>query len=780
MDDELAKTIFISYSHQNKAIADEIENQFSQYGVGLRRDIRVVKYKDSFKQFMKEIRKADYVIMIISDFFLRSHNCMYEVIEFIKDENYKDRILPIIYEAKIYTELGKIDYIKYWNAKYREIENEVSGLTSEQTISIAQNQKIFREVSTNIGDFIEFIRDLNHKSYEDLVSSNFEELFEILSIEKTTPSENSINELIRLAERFKLNQLSLRHHDLKLIPDQVFKLKNLEILELGYNSIKEISSNISTLKNLKFLDLSNNSIKELPKEIISLENLGKILVENNPLERPPLPIASKGIVAIKEYFKSLVNIIKIYEAKIILIGEGNAGKTSLLKRIISNSYVDSLAETYGINITDWNFKTIENTSFKVNFFDFGGQEIYHATHQFFFSNRSLYIYVLDSRHEVNFNDYQYWLSLISLLSNDSPVIIVQNKIDIGDKEIPLDDLKNRYPNIVKSLKVSSVTGFGIGELKEVIKDEVSKLPHVGADIPKDWYVIRNHLEIMEESYISFQEYLDLCLAQGIKRNDALSLSQYLHDLGIILHFQDDNQLKEIIVLKPDWVTNAVYLLIDSKEIINNYGEFSLDYIESIWKTYPQNTHTFILEFLFKFDLCFQIPGTDKFIVPQLISYEEPIIDNIFKDGIKFEFRYDYLPSFIISRFIVRTFDLQQLNQRWRHGVVLKIKDSLAIVKLVAYENKISISLVGEDSKRLLYRIRNEFLNINESYKNLKYTEYIGCNCISCKNDMKPHYFNLKYIKAAFEKNKDNIFCEKSFENVNIIELINSYSNLVIE
>lgn len=66
------------------------------------RDIRDLRYKSSIKEFMKQIRKGDYSFIIISEDYLKSLNCMYEMGEFIKDESYKDRILPIVKKEQIF------------------------------------------------------------------------------------------------------------------------------------------------------------------------------------------------------------------------------------------------------------------------------------------------------------------------------------------------------------------------------------------------------------------------------------------------------------------------------------------------------------------------------------------------------------------------------------------------------------------------------------------------------------------------------------------------------
>ena len=73
-------------------------------------------------------------------------------------------------------------------------------------------------------------------------------------------------------------------------------------------------------------------------------------------------------------------------------------------------------------------KTPDN--FILNIWDFGGQEIYHATHQFFLTRRSLYVVVLDTRKEDS--DLHYWLEIIALLSDNSPTLIIKNEKENAD------------------------------------------------------------------------------------------------------------------------------------------------------------------------------------------------------------------------------------------------------------------------------------------------------------------------------------------------------------
>src|SRR4051812_19256236 len=88
--------IFLSYSWANKDIADAIDNDFKSVGITFQRDVRDVNYTESIKDFMHRIGKSDFVVMLISDEYIKSENCMYEVTELLGAHEFEKRILPVV------------------------------------------------------------------------------------------------------------------------------------------------------------------------------------------------------------------------------------------------------------------------------------------------------------------------------------------------------------------------------------------------------------------------------------------------------------------------------------------------------------------------------------------------------------------------------------------------------------------------------------------------------------------------------------------------------------
>ena len=428
-------------------------------------------------------------------------------------------------------------------------------------------------------------------------------------------SENQLTTLPESITNFSnLTGLYLRFNELTELPDSIGNLRNLKGLYLNSNQLINLPNYVGHLNKLTALDLRHNQLTNLPESISNLSKSTWLYLSYNPLEKPPIEIANKGIEAIKEYFRQLreEGTDYIYEAKLIIVGEGGAGKTTLAKKIEDCNYQldNNEKSTEGIDITKWSFPFDNEREFKVNIWDFGGQEIYHATHQFFLTKRSLYALVADTRKEDT--DFYYWLNIVELLSDNSPLVIVKNEKEDRHIDIDFNTLRGRFENLQESLATNLKDNRGLNDILKSIKYHFTKLPHVGSALPKTWKRVREALEQDERNYISLEEYLNICQDNGFTQlKDKLQLSGYLHDLGVCLHFQDSPLLRNTVILKPEWGTDAVYKVLDDKQVINNLGEFTTQDLDRIWS---DEQYLFkqaeLLELMIRFKLCYQIPGTE--------------------------------------------------------------------------------------------------------------------------------------------------------------------------
>lgn len=589
-----------------------------------------------------------------------------------------------------------------------------------------------------------------------------------------------------------INSEIIERNQIEEIPESIQKLKKLTKLNLANNEIKEITESVGLLTNLKYLNLSNNKIKYLPPQVANLPNLDQLYLEGNPFDFLPPEIVARGKDSIRNFIKELDVKDYLYEAKLIIVGEGRVGKTCISNALLNPNYkLEEEVSTEGINIQPWiipheDLKEINpkiQRDLQINVWDFGGQEIYHSTHQFFLTKRSIYMIVTESRKEDRHEDFYYWLNIIKILGDQSPIIMVLNKCDQQTKEIPFREFQEAFPNLQKFYKISLVEDKKhiFNSFKKELIEITSNLSHIGNALPKVWVDIRIELENLKQSgenYISETRYLEICKKHYRDIDGAMFLSEYFHDLGVILHFKDDLELKDTVFLNHEWITKGVYKILDDKKIIDQKGRFDSNDIYRIWneKEYREKMGQLLcLMRNKKFDLCFELENGD-FLVPRLLPVDEldfnfPLDDN----PTQFELKYKFMPKGILSRLIVKMHRDIWNDKYWRYGVVLFYEETYALVRERYFENKITITLTGKNKKEFLAIIRKHILEINKDFKRLKVEEMIQCNCSECSisTNPNPYFYNYDSLKRYESKNISEIRCDNSLLEVNVSMLLNS-------
>ena len=499
------------------------------------------------------------------------------------------------------------------------------------------------------------------------------------------------------------------------------------------------------MENLEFLNISESFIERLPVEIKNLKKLKHLDLRGTLL---PIPIEILDKVdqpqIILSYYFSLYDQRRkpLNEIKLLFVGQGSVGKTSLVQQILHGMFDQNQTKTEGISINQWLLEDRQSTidhressivngqsTIKLNIWDFGGQEIMHATHQFFLTKRSLYLLVLDARLTQEENRVEYWLKIIQSFGGESPVLIVGNKTDQHPLDIDRTGLQKKYPNIVGILETSAATGAGIEALKAEIAAQVDTLPHVRDLLPETWFTVKSKLEELgrDKNFITQDEYLELCGANDVADETSQhTLIGFLHDLGVVLHFQDDPRLEALGILNPQWVTNGVYKILNSHELFQNQGTLTLPILNKTLNSpeYPSNKRLFIVDMMKKFELCYDIEPDKSFLIPDLLPKDEPFTGE-WDGALAFQYHYNVLPTSIISRFIVRMNAFVH-KTIWRSGVVLKSGGNTALVKADTEDRKIYIFVSGDVPTRrdFLYAIRMEFSAIHKTIAKIEVTEKV--------------------------------------------------------
>lgn len=595
-----------------------------------------------------------------------------------------------------------------------------------------------------------------------------------------------LNHLPDWISDWDLESFSAPSNSLRELPDSLSKLKNLRHLNLSWNPLGQIPEWVFHSTSLENLHMRSCQIREIPKDILRPPRLKYIDVAINAIESPPWEVAKRGLDAIRDYWRQRVDtgVDYLCEAKLIVVGEAGAGKTSLARKIKNPDYElrNDEESTEGIDVIHYEFPSVirprENKEqkalqrdFRVNIWDFGGQEIYHATHQFFLTRRSVYVLVCDDRKENT--DFSYWLQVVEMLSDGSPLLIVQNEKHDRTRDINLSSLRARFSNLCGSFATNLQTKRGLNEVIAAIRKELENLPHVGVGLPATWKRVRTALEQDQRDYISLEEYLTICQQHGFtRREDKLQLSGYLHDLGICLHFQDDPLLKNTVVLKPAWGTDAVYRVLDDKEVVSARGQFTRKQLDRIWSEEKYaGMQDELLRLMMKFQLCYELDTGGAYIAPQLLSSEQPSYSWEATGGLVVRYEYSFLPKGIITRFIVAMHRLIAGEKLvWKTGVVLERDGSRAEV-IEEYSNRTIRVRVSDPAPHGLLAIIDEHLDrLHSAFPRLQYERYLPCPCSECQLKLDPYGFPLTKLIKMGSKGQQ-IQCHSSGEMVEAEQLV---------
>ncbi|MEE4001820.1 COR domain-containing protein [Tenacibaculum sp. FZY0031] len=444
--------------------------------------------------------------------------------------------------------------------------------------------------------------------------------------------------------------------------------------------------------------------------------------------------------------------------------------------LASNSIFYDQFELLRLKITDTPELIIPDACFlsniKINLWDFGGQEILYGTHQFFLTQRSIYIFMWDSRPDNESEAFEYWLNIIKRLSNNSPVIVVMNKADSGIKHIDETFYSENFENILSYHKVSCYTKEGITELTDEILNAICELPHISDIFPSQWNNIRSKIKKLDNDFINYSEFKEICNFKDEEKTKYLS--RYMNDLGDIVHFIDDYTLKDLVITNPHWLTDAIYALIHSLKIQKNDGLFDANNLDQFLdqKKYPSENYHKILLLMEKFEIAFKIIGsTSQYIIPTLLKAtpkDSHLKNNfIIPESLKYEIQYKFLPSGVIERLLCRLKSYIGDNDFWKYGAVFSTEHSDSLVILNKSYKTIKLYVTGDFKAKMYSIITHQIKQINNDLKltDDDYVEKWACNCILCSTSDTPYMIDKKVLNKFISKGKTHIDCTNSAESV---------------
>ena len=264
------------------------------------------------------------------------------------------------------------------------------------------------------------------------------------------------------------------------------------------------------------------------------------------------------------------------------------------------------------------------------------------------------------------------------------------------------------------------------------------------------------------------------------------LGGYLHDLGKILYYQDDDVLCDFVVLKPDWLTGAMARVLDDA-VTRDQRHGVLDHADfpRIWHGYDRrlypvfHAHVGALPHLLPTGGARAGPPPEHgaaAAAPQPAGGASPWSEVLpDQPEVRMVFDLDFVPDGIMSWFIVLTHHFSQ-DLHWREGVRLQYEGHQAHVELNPSTRQLWLHVRGPAPSNF-FNILQHTINdriIRRYFEGLTYRRRVPCICHKARGEAAPctHYFDYDKVVERKQAGKPTIECgEKPYADVSVTELL---------
>jgi small GTP-binding protein len=280
-------------------------------------------------------------------------------------------------------------------------------------------------------DQSERIECLNFENLK-IVYSLFEDMIFTLCTDKSEDEMYIANKLIKLQNEFKLLKNATKAEAERIKEQEETKKQEEEKEELEAEEERKVEE----------------AMKE--KEAVEKENASGI--EENIFER----------------FEQMADEILFPFFKMVILGQGGVGKTSLLRLIMGEEPDSAYIPTVGVDVKEFDF---EPKSTRLVFWDFSGQPRYRKLWQPFLEGADVAILVTDSKAE-NLTETKGILQMIKAEKPDIITILIANKQDLPDA-VPPEEIEKQMG--IKAYGFVATDPNHREKILQILKNAISEL-----------------------------------------------------------------------------------------------------------------------------------------------------------------------------------------------------------------------------------------------------------------------------------------------------------------
>ncbi len=527
-------------------------------------------------------------------------------------------------------------------------------------------------------------------------------------------------------------------------------LRELGIAKCGFSSLPEW---IGELRELTWINLPGNSLTDLPQSIVQLKHLEKLSLADNPLNPELAAAVEQGLDAVKRYLREMAKgARKRYEAKLLILGDGNEGKTCVSRALRGLPFLEQKT-TYGVDVEQWKFPHPDDAvnrekEITLNIWDFEGQEISHQTHQFFLTSQSLYLLVFKCRDQFLMDRAEYWLDTIRARAPKAKVAIVITQCEERSAYVPLDRLQAQYSDLLANewfFSVECESGLNIDKLQTYLRRWAADLEFMGSPWPASYDKAEQEIKAeaeRETAHIRRAELYAILAKAGASEDGYEDAANAMSRLGLITQFPDCPDLRDFVVLRPQWFTKAISKVMEDNQLSDDKGEIAFRRMEDIWTKagYPGMFAVFH-NCMKEFELCYDLEDTSQScLAPLRFGYLKPTIPWTNGEALKerrVEYRLNIRPPMgLMSRFIVKTHHMIVKTQEhlkgiyWHNGVFLRTGEgplcSEALCEFVPEDKKLRIEVRAAFPQNMCEQIHAYVKAVFSFFSGLQAERSYGC------------------------------------------------------
>jgi GTPase SAR1 family protein len=570
-------------------------------------------------------------------------------------------------------------------------------------------------------------------------------IFELRNLEKLTLTKNGLSEFPEGFDQLtRLTSLTLAFNPVKYLPPSLFKLKGLRTLQILHMNLLSLPPEIGNLTSLSSLSIDQNPLTELPVALARCTQLRDLNVRRlKSLRFPPGDVVELGGDAVLRYLREAAHGQEtVWESKLLLVGEGTVGKTWLYEALNGRNCGGSkagLGATIGIEIGPLIIDQAGGTQMRLNCWDFAGQDITHATHQFFFSERTLFVVCWNARAGWEAGKLRKWLTNIRDRAPSARVLLVATHADQQHSDYPEKELRDEFKQITGTFKVSSLSGEGISALLRAIAVTAQELPMMGLRWPAKWRQAQQAVLGLRADgpYATIATVLETMVNSGLQEQDAAVLLRWLHELGEVLHYAAVPELAELVMLDPQWVTRHVGAVLASSDVQKAKGILTRQCLVRLWPELDDHVRQHLLGMMERFDLAYRIPDVPdhRCLVVERLQQDAAEYEALWatfgeQPEVRLRYRLKAMHPGIPTWFIARCHRFT-LGLHWLRGVLFGDNRSsprhLALIIAIESERTVDFSVRGPQPWTFLPLLTDGFEDtITSRYPGLEFERIAPC------------------------------------------------------